>query len=421
MLFKYIMALTFFVTCISSSVKADDLNIDFSGFATLSMSYSDDPDIAFSSNYLNNSEAGFSFKRDSILGAHVNVTLNSDWDAVAQVIYQDRSSTYFNDFLELGFLRYRPQRNWTVRAGRINSDLFLLSEYTNVGYAYLWARPPHAYYSFASTVGNYDGMDVEYNSQINNGFLRIKLGLGQTTAELIAGGEDLSITFDDLYTLSAVYLKNQWTFRVAASKSNFSNFKSTPFNYLIDGLNSLDPTNTWPQPAQLASEFEARNHTMNYSALGVVYDDMNWLIQAEIGSVESDWMVTPSNVNGYISVGYRINEVTYYSSFSVAKNTKDTPKMLSSEALPYLPEHYQLAAEELIRQTNYALSRTIVDQKSINLGANWHYSDTLVLKMQADHFMLESSGGNLWGLNSQINIDAEHDVNLISVNANWVF
>lgn len=421
MLYKSTLFLAAVLAGISNQVKANDLSVEFSGFASLSMSYTDDPDIGFSSNYLNNSETGFSFKRDSILGGQANIALNSNWDAVVQAIYQNRSAQSFDDFLELGFVRYRPQRNWTIRAGRINSDLYLLSEYPYVGYAYLWVRPPHAYYSFASTVGHYDGIDFEYRNEVNDGNLRIKLGIGNTTANLTAGDADLNITFDDLYILSAVYLKNEWTIRLATSQSSFSNFKSTPFYSLIDGLRELEQTNIWPKSAQLADGFESTYHTMNYSALGVAYDDINWLIQGEIGSVKSDWMISPSNINGYVSVGYRMDEVTYYSSISMAINKKDTPDILSTDLLVYLPENIQADARKLIELTNYATSRTIVDQKSINLGAKWYYSDSLVLKMQADHFMIEPAGASLWSLNSSVTVDAKHNVNLISVSANWVF
>ncbi len=420
-LYKYTLFLAGIFACISSQVKANDLSVEFSGFATLSMSYSDDSDIGFSSNYLNESETGFSFSRDSILGGQANITINNNWDAVVQGIYQDRSAKYFNNFLELAFIRYRPQRNWIIRAGRMNSDLFLLSEYPYVGYAYLWARPPHAYYSFASTVGHYDGVDVEYNNQIDDGFLRVKLALGTTTPKLTAGDEQLTITFDDLYILSAVYIKDEWTFRAATSKSDVSNFESMPFNTLIDSLNTIAPSNIWPQAAHFARGFEHQHHSINYSALGLAYDNANWLIQAEAGKTKSDWMVVPSNNSGYVSVGYRVNEMTYFGGLSIAKNKKNTPERVTPESLAYLPEAVQYATTELIEVTEYAVKRTIVDQKNVNVGAKWYYSDKVVFKVQADHFIIEPTGGGLWDIAPELGIDVEHNVNLISFSASLVF
>jgi hypothetical protein len=99
MLFKYIILCAVVIIFVSSPTKADDLDVDFSGFATLTKSYSDNPDIGFSSNYLNASETGFSFRRDSILGGQANITINNDWDAVVQAIYQDRSIKTFDNFI----------------------------------------------------------------------------------------------------------------------------------------------------------------------------------------------------------------------------------------------------------------------------------------------------------------------------------
>ena len=167
MLVKYILLCAVVIFFVSSPLKANDLDVEFSGFATLTMSYSDNSDVSFSANYLNASEAGFSFRRDSLIGGQANITINNKWDAVVQAIYQDRTIKSFDSFLELAFIRYRPHRNWILRAGRLNSDLYLISEYNYVGYAYLWARPPHGYYSFASTAGHYDGVNVEYNNQMH--------------------------------------------------------------------------------------------------------------------------------------------------------------------------------------------------------------------------------------------------------------
>jgi len=421
MLYKYTLFLAGVLACVSVHLKASEPSVDFSGFATLSMSYSDDSDIGFSSNYLNGSETGFSLVRDSILGAQANITVNNNWDAVVQAVYQDRSIKSFDSFLELAFVRYRPQRNWTIRAGRMSNDAYLLSEYSYVGYAYLWVRPPHAYYSFASAAGHYDGVDIEYSNQINDGFLRVKLAVGETVPKLSVRDEELSITFNDLYILSAIYLKDEWTFRASTARSKISDFKSDAFYTLIDSLNSAAQTDIWPLAGRFAYGFEPEHHIMNYSAFGLTYDNTDWVIQAEFSSTKSDWMVVPSNINGYFSAGYRVNEMTYFGGFSVAKNIKNKREALEPKFSPHLPDEVKIPVQELIAVTDYAVKRAMVDQKSINLGAKWDYSNQLVFKMQADHFMIEPRGSALWNVNSSADLEAGHDINVISFSASMVF
>jgi hypothetical protein len=220
--------------------------------------------------------------------------------------------------------------------------------------------------------------------------------------------------------LSAVYLKDEWTFRVATSKSTVLNFESVPFKTLIDGLNKVTSMNLWPQAEYFARGFE-QGHRIKYSALGLAYDNDNWLIQSEVGTTKSDWMIIPSNINGYLSVGYRVNEMTYFGGLAMAKNKKDRVDVLRPDSLAYLPEGFKLRATELIDATEYIIKRTTVEQKNLNIGAKWYYSDKVVFKVQADHFIIEPTGGGLWDINEVSDIDIEHNVNLISFSASLVF
>ncbi|KKN63649.1 hypothetical protein LCGC14_0499530 [marine sediment metagenome] len=190
MLFRGTIAIAILVISAANKSYANEIDVQFSGFASLTLSYTDDSDIAFASNYLNENDTGFSATRDSILGGQANISLSKNWDSVVQVVLQDHTFKSLDNFLELAFVRYRPSRHWAIRAGRLNSDLYLLSEYPYVGYAYLWIRPPHEYYSFANIAGNYDGVDIEYSKAINEGFLRLKLAYGSSTAKLQAYNKD---------------------------------------------------------------------------------------------------------------------------------------------------------------------------------------------------------------------------------------
>jgi hypothetical protein len=89
--------------------------------------------------------------------------------------------------------------------------------------------------------------------------------------------------------------------------------------------------------------------------------------------------------------------------------------------LSYLPEAQSQAIYTLIANTDLAIKRSSADQESVNLGAKWYYSDKLVFKIQADHFIIKSSGAGLWDLKDLSQVDLEHNVNLVSFSANMVF
>jgi len=68
MLFRGTIAIAILVISAANKSDANEIDVQFSGFASLTLSYTDDSDIAFASNYLNENDTGFSATRDSILG-----------------------------------------------------------------------------------------------------------------------------------------------------------------------------------------------------------------------------------------------------------------------------------------------------------------------------------------------------------------
>ena len=418
MLYLYILIVTLVLGCFSTRGSADEFAVEFSGFASLAGSYSDDPDIGFRSNYLNAADTGWSIKRDSILGGQANISLAENWDSVVQLVLQDRELRSFDNYLELAFLRYRPNRNWAVRIGRINSDLYLLSEYPYVSYAYLWSRPPHEYYAFASTAGHYDGIDLEYNQDISEGFLSVKLASGKTKPDLGVGNEEFSVTFENLFTLSAVYVRDEWTIKASTSQADISEFESIPYSYLINALDAT-PASLWPQAAEFSRGLNSQHHKLTYSALGLSFDNYDWLIQTEIGTAKSTWLLAPPNITGYISAGYRVDDLTYFAGLSAAKNTHQPPQVNLPELPESLPSEIRMATQQLTAVTERAIQRAVVNQYSVNLGAKWYFSDKLVFKAQVDHFVIQPTGGGYWDMETGIN--SKHHINIFSLSGSMVF
>lgn len=420
MLYRSIIAIAILATSAINNSYANDMDVQFSGFASLTLSYTDDPDIGFASNYLNENDSGFSATRDSILGGQANITLSNNWDSVVQVVLQDHAYKRPDNFLELAFARYRPSRNWAIRAGRLNSDLYLLSEYPYVGYAYLWVRPSLEYYSFASIAGHYDGLDVEYSKAFDEGFLRLKLAWGSSTAKLKSGNKDFFIDFDNLATLSATYSLDAWTMRFSLSKTDLGDYKLSTLDDFLGLLDSV-PQNIWPEAQALSNKFNTEGHSIEYAAFGLTYDSENWLIQSEIGLSESDWIIAPSVLNTYISIGYRVDNAIFYTGFSAAKNRHDVTPVIDPQFPSGTPEQISQPIQQLALATKAAAKVPVVHQHSINLGVKWQLSERLALKAQFDRFDIKPVGAGLWSLSNPTDIDKRHIVNMLSLNASMVF
>lgn len=420
MLYRFIIGLTLLTSCVVNDVLASDLKAQFSGFASLAISYSDDPDIGFSSSYSNESDTGWSVTRDSILGGQANLSWAQNWDSVVQVVWQDHVYKEFNNFVELAFIRYRPSRNWAIRAGRLNSDLYLLSEYPFVGYAYLWARPPHEYYSFASAGGRFEGADVEYSQALFDGFLRLKFAAGETTTTSKSGDDVFFIDFDNLITLSASYVINDWTLRFSASKTDLGSFELEALSNFIDILGAV-PNQLWSQAQSFSTGLNTAGHKITYSALGLTYDSDNWLIQSEVSISDSQWLVAPPNLNAYISIGYRFDELTLYSSLSVSENRNELIQAVQPEFAVGTPAEIYVPVQQLVSATQGVIDRVNVHQHSVNFGVKWYFSEKMVIKAQVDHFKIQPFGSGLWDIKDPLDVGMSHNINVFTLSSSVVF
>jgi hypothetical protein len=248
----------------------------------------------------------------------------------------------------------------------------------------------------------------------------MKLAVGNATAKLKASDDDFFIDFDNLMTFSATYTLEEWTMRFSLSKTDLGDYELTSLDDVINTLDSV-PTTLWPQAADLSNSFNAKNHTIEYAALGLTYDSENWLIQSEMGVSESGWLIASSNLNAYISAGYRLDTAILFAGISVSENRHDVTEITAPQFSPGTVPQLSVPIKQLAIAAKPFVERLVVHQHSINIGTKWQMSDNMVLKAQIDHFDIQPAGSGLWGLSSPADIAKGHKVNVFTLSASMVF
>jgi hypothetical protein len=403
----------------SSSLFASP-KVDVSGFATVTAGYNSSDSIGFSPNYLNDTQTSWSLSRDSNLGLQLNTDISQQFDAVVQVVLQDRLINDFENYVELAFLRYRPARNWSIRAGRMNSDLYLLSEYPSVGNAYLWVRPPQEFYSFASINANFDGLDIEFSKNVQDGFFRVKLALGKATPKLTASGVASEIEFTDLVTLSASYQIGNMTLRGSHSSVRINEYRLAGFSEFVTALSAI-PDVFWPNASELAIGLSAGGKNAQYSALGFIFENDTIVMHTELGLSSSDWLLVPDTLTGYFSLGYKLDNITLYSSFSGVRLNEakvDFGEVFIPSTLPQESQQLILGLNETLVSI---LPNTVSHQNSISVGAKWFTTESVTLKAQIDHFKIFPYGGALWEYSDISQKAYEQSINVFSLSISTVF
>tara|TARA_R110001583_G_scaffold85606_1_gene224440 strand:+ start:707 stop:1978 length:1272 start_codon:yes stop_codon:yes gene_type:complete len=404
------------VLCVNIAHAADDM-FKFNGFATLGAIYNDSDDLGFHPNFKIPAQRSFSFAPDSLIGAQVNINVNAQWDAVVQAVYRDKLDDSALNYLDVAFLRYHVNNNWEIRAGRMNTDIYFLSEYKSVGYAYLWARPPSEFYAKVSSVSQFEGADLLYKHSLGNGFLQLKLGYGETDATVATTGSAVDINFGNMLIASMTYQQDNWQIRASFLDTKVDEYGADLS--VIDDAIALFPPSIWPGGPELLDRFDFVGKKQQFFGLGYQYDNDLWLVQSEIGFIDSEWDIERDTLSGYVSLGYQPGNITYYATISAIHPTKDNFSddvgEISSDASATIVAVIQ-SFSPIIKES---LENNRIKQHTFSVGAKWQISPSLVAKLQVDYSVISDNGFALWRVYEEP--ESGQKVTVSSLNLNWIF
>ncbi len=158
-------------TLVSCSVLAD---INFSGFASINAGrvlsgdgapqYDVPPTFLADYPLVSAYEEQWSFKPESLFGLQVSADLTEGLSATAQFV--SRGADDFSTKLEWAYVSYEINESWTLQAGKKRLPLFYYSDFYDVGYAYVWMRPPADNYTWQ--IFNYNGINALYQGSIGD-------------------------------------------------------------------------------------------------------------------------------------------------------------------------------------------------------------------------------------------------------------
>jgi hypothetical protein len=326
------------------------------------------------------------FDPDSRFGLQLDLDFGDAWHAGIQWVARSHPGDFVEQNLDWAYLRWRPRPDLDVRLGRLGFDVFWLSDYRNVGYAYPWIRPPHEFYGGIPAY-HFDGADIAKKFGVGDGFLTVKVFGGRAFYQVPAA---LSQTFDSVSLLaggSIVYEQGDWRARLGYVHTEAQS--DPPLQGLVAALHDPRVRLLWPGGVAVADRFRVRGTVVQYSSLGLGYDDGSWLAQLEAAYIDSNLPFYPSGANGYLSLGRRVGPVTLYTLLGIAETFKD-PVPVSQPLLP-------VPALVGFRDTVDAiLNGNGIDQKSISLGVRWDLHENIALKAQWSHYWLGQNGTQLW-------------------------
>lgn len=309
--------------------------------------------------------------------------------------------------VDWAYLSYRTTPNITVRGGRMAVDLFMLSEYRNVTFDYLWTHPVVEFYT-PLPFTHFDGMDFKYTHPLASGNLDFKIFGGYVHSDISVYRGTHHMSFLPIVGGNVVYDSLHWKARLSFASAEVDEIKN-PGDPLLEALKQT-PSVIWPQAQDYFNKLNGENKRINYLSAGIIYDKNNWIIQSEAAWAFSRW-INGSMFTGYASAGRRFGPFTIYSTVSGAKTLGE--KTTVTQPLLPLPQF-----NELQQATQTALNSMRIDQQTFSLGARWDVHPQVALKAQWDHTWIGKHGGLLLQ-NELLNQNTELDI--FSLNLSFIF
>jgi hypothetical protein len=380
--------LLFFLFCIIAQANADDSypNWSLKGFGTLGFTGTDSKNLGFYRDLSQTQDVtqAWGISTDSSLGVQIDANISPTLHATAQWIARDHSGNFFEQNLEWAFLRWLIDDDLTLRIGRLGVDVFLLSDYRNVGYAYPWMRPPHEFYAFLGLY-HFDGMDVTKKWNVGDGFLSLKsfAGYSHNQYQDRATGQNFNFDFATVGA-NVLYETGDWLFRASYGLAHTLSESAKP---VLTAMNNPLLKTFYPQISQFTKNVAYQNTDNHFYSLGAAYDDGVWLAQTEASYIMFSHDVDIAS--GYLSVGRHFDKFTAYSLLGI---TKSFYKNINVPQPAYpVPELLQL--QQIVDST---INEIGVNEKSVSLGMRWDFYSNMAFKTQWTHYWLSDNGKKLW-------------------------
>lgn len=367
------------------------------------------------------------FNKDSDVGLQFTKFLNDDVSFTVQLL----AKMAFDDWdvnASWAFLKYEPNDHWQFRVGRIRTNPFMLSDYTDVAYAYPWIRPPQEVYSLVpSQYSNFAGADVKFKFQICERELSFTIFYGQTTSYLsFPIDPPVTLTFDtidtwlddlvsmnlkfgnEVFSVRAGYESTRVTLypnagTVMQGLNDFMNEQVVGFPF---GIQFLHPGTT-PGPLlgpEYINYFDGYNYRATFAGLGYQFDWCNIVSMGEVVKRGSQTPIEANAIGWYLMGGYRVKQLLPMITFARERVLYNKVRRFSGQVnanfqiLTDSPENLNEIAQALIGTSHY-YDGGAGDQTSVTYGLRWDVMDGVALKGEVSHVHPDFNGPGLFDVN----------------------
>ena len=332
---------------------------------------------------------------DSRIGLQWSSRLSDTLLWTFQVLAKNQYDNTWRPQVEWACLAWSPAPGWLVKAGRLGLEGLPNGDFANVGYTYLWVRPPVEL--FGGTNPSYlngleltrsferaDGTTIDL--KLLGGFMDEKFAVNNPAAPYV------DTTGSTEWTAALKARRGPVRGRLAYSQVRFAKeYGGAASQAFRDALASFSTFLNDPRPAQVAASTELRGTVVRQVQLGVSWDSGRIQADAAVARQLIHHLGVPNSWKGFVSLGCRFGQVEPYAVWARAVSDRNPPPDLGP--LASLPGPLAPALVQTIDSTARAGD---VDQNTLSAGLRWDFADHAAFKVQVDRVRAHNSTALWW-------------------------
>lgn len=371
----------FSLVCLNATniSAAQDSNLHVRGFGTLGVAQSSTEKVDIVRDLSQGKGLGYSgktsWKLDSILGLQINYALTDTLDTAVQLVSKNSAAYSYKPQLTWAYLGYSPNDDWRLRLGRLGYDSYMLADSRNVGYSYLWTRPPIEV--FGSLFMTYfDGADLVWQSPANHIKAKLFYGHAREKTAITDNGDIYSLSHSPMLGFYLDYHHEAWQLRASVSQIRFHE-EITSLIPLQQALTNPTLAALAPDAPRYASQFALKDKLIRYYSLGFAYERDDFELQGMLGRFTTETALFPDSQSAYLTLGYRFGKFKPFISGSWVRQIKDYPP-------PAFPLGLSTEIDAIDKVLKESRPYNENQQRSYSLGLRYDLNDNSAIKVQLD-------------------------------------
>jgi hypothetical protein len=424
------IARTILLAALAMSARGQEpfANLQFSGFGTLGLAGTGTHAVGYRRD---NSQPAIAAaidkptgELDSRIGLQLSSRIGGNLLATLQVISKLRYDNTFTPTLSLATVAWTPVSNLQLRAGLMNFEILPSGDYSNIGYGYLWVRPPVEALA-QSGAGRAWGAELSHIFSLAPG-TSLQLGAFAGVVE-----DKVPATGQGVWDLSGGRLWGSnarlqiGNLKLRAAYSDIQVARNLPGDYELfrEGFRQFAAILQNPQLNQLADQLDLTGTHVRGLQLGAAWECGPYQVQGICAQRRTtNPMLFPTLNSGFVSFGYRLGPVVPYVVYARAVSGRPArPDLGNLGSLPSTYGPLAVAGRYEVMGLDAMLNANGFDQYTWSAGLRWDVRDGVDLKFQADRVRAHDATSGVVNLHPMAPTQWDGRMTVLSVALDFIF